>query len=221
MKSVFVPAVLAAVLVGGGLVHGVLTDRWSNTADAELARAVERLDRLPAEFGGWQADGKEWKVAGFQEGLEKVVTGRFTNRLNGQSVAALVQCGHTRLVSRWHTPEQCYPARGYTQATPTTDFEFAVAGHDGPARFHVSDFQPPEGTPLPRVRVFWGWSAKGQWQSPEFTRLAFGRYPVLYKVYVTRQMLAAGEPVETDPAVEFLRAAIPPLNDALFADPRP
>ena len=54
---------------------------------------------------------------------------------------------------------------------------------------------------------------------PSIMPLWFALLPALYKIYVVRQMSAADEPLDKDPALDFLRVAVPALRECLNAAP--
>jgi len=49
--------------------------------------------------------------------------------------------------------------------------------------------------------------------------LTFFREPALYKLNVSRKLVQAEEPVEDDPAVDFLKVYVPQLQKRVFAAP--
>ena len=65
-------------------------------------------------------------------------------------------------------------------------------------------------------RVFWSRSGSGDWEAPDYPRVAFARYQRLYKVYVIRRLLKPEEPLEGDPAIRFIQVLLPELKKALF-----
>src|SRR2546429_261782 len=71
----------------------------------------------------------------------------------------------------------------------------------------------PRGPP-PRG-VVGGWSAGRGWLARKMPRWTFRREPVLYKLYVAREMSRPDEPVESDPCFAFLRAWLPRVNAVL------
>src|SRR5947209_18783105 len=107
MSRLLIPAVLTVFLVLGGLVHGLWTDRWNPTADALVAEASSRLDKVPLKVGAWQGTAAQWEEIDIPTISERVVTRQYVNRLNGNAVSVLLACGHSRNLWMFHTPAEC------------------------------------------------------------------------------------------------------------------
>jgi hypothetical protein len=89
---------------------------------------------------------------------------------------------------------------------------------DSPAAFWVGNFRKV-GAPVPEfLRIYWAWNDGGGWAAADNPRLAFGRAPALYKLYVVRATVDVSAPPERDPAADFLRQFLP-LADAALARP--
>ena len=80
----------------------------------------------------------------------------------------------------------------------------------------MADLQEGGAAVPARLRIYWGWSATGSWTAPDNPRLAFARFPVLYKLYVLREATASGGRPEADPCVEFLPRVLAELDKCLF-----
>jgi hypothetical protein len=65
----------------------------------------------------------------------------------------------------------------------------------------------------------WAWSGSGDWLVPESPRVAFAKYFGLYKLYITHDLVSPDEPLMTDPMLDFARALMPKLSEALFSEP--
>src|SRR5262249_509089 len=144
----------------------------------------------------------------------------------GTIISVNLVCGRPGPVSI-HTPDVCYGASGFTVADPIkfqpkSGFECWTA-----------EAVQKKATEQTRLRLFWTWNAGGKWQAsgrsdavPGFLarllgldspRIAFASYPVLYKLYLARELAVAGEPLDSDPCVEFLDKLLPELQKALGA----
>jgi hypothetical protein len=109
----------------------------------------------------------------------------------------------------------CYRGSGYDEAGDPTR---SAAGDD--AQFLLRQFQKQAAVPV-RLRVWYGWSAAGEWGCPDNPRVRYAREPILYKLYVIREVSGNAEAVDGDPGLEFLRTLVPQLRPALFAAEAP
>lgn len=203
------------LLVASGVVHGLLSDRWTNRTETLVAEARARLDAVPLHIGPWTGTDRSWTEFDERENNDKNVTRQYVNALNGNAVGLLLSAGQSRNLWLWHTPLDCYPANGYEQAAVRSTITIPVEqGVD--AEFFHTDFTLPRGSAPLHVRVFWAWSGNGRWQAPDHPKLSFGKFPALYKVYVLRTLLRRDEPLEGDPCVDFLKVVVPQLNQTFF-----
>jgi uncharacterized protein DUF3485 len=202
------------VVTASGTVHGLWSGRWNVLDGPE--RAAARLAQMPLTVGDWdgrigELDERQMEVAD----LSGDCVCEYVNRRTGTVVSTLLVCGRPGPVSV-HTPEICYVGNGYDLMRPRYLFRDAsLAG----AELWVYDFYKPQASTPDRLRIFCAWTTKGTWSAPENPRLIFFREPALYKLYVTRKMLQAEEPLEDDPAVDFLKVFLPQLQKSMFASP--
>ncbi len=213
MYRTFVTMTVFALLAGAGALHGLWTGRWAPGPDATAAGA--RFDRVPMTVGDW--DGTDINVD--RKMLPQEVVGpylmrRYANRVDGSVVSLFLTSGRPGPTLVHHTPLTCYPSAGYAVSAPPSPY--AVEAEGGPAEFRVAGFSKAAGAVPTHVRVFWSWSGDGRWRAPDEPRLPFARYPVLFKLYVIRQLVAEDEPLQGEPCAEFLRHLVPGLNQALF-----
>jgi hypothetical protein len=85
------------------------------------------------------------------------------------------------------------------------------------AEFWTADAKKQKSTELSRLRIFWAWNGGDGWQAADNPRLAFVQYALLYKLYLVRELPAAGDLPDDDPCVELLYLLLPELQRALFA----
>lgn len=202
------------VVAASGTVHGLWSGRWNVSDGPE--RAADRLAHMPITIGDWdgragELDERQMKVAG----LSGARTCEYVNRRTGSVVSSLLVCGRPGPVSV-HTPEICYTGNGYELTRPRDRFrDPSLAG----AELWLYDFHKPQASTPDRLRIFCAWSVNGSWSAPENPRLTFFRESALYKLYVTRKLLQAEEPLEDDPAVDFLKVFVPQLQKSVFALP--
>jgi hypothetical protein len=205
---------LLIVVVASGTAHGLWSGRW-NVSDGP-ARAAARLERMPMTIGDWdgtagELDARQMKMAE----LSGARVCEYVNRRTGSVVSTLLVCGRPGPVSV-HTPEICYVGNGYELTRPRDGFRHSsLAG----AEFWLCDFHKPQAATPDRLRIFYAWSVNGSWSAPENPRLTFFREPAIYKLYVTRKLLQTEEPVEDDPAIDFLKVFLPQLQESAFALP--
>jgi hypothetical protein len=202
------------VILASGIAHGLWSGRWNVSDGPE--RAAARLPRLPMTIGDWDSragelDARQMQVAE----LSGARAGEYVNRRTGSVVSTLLVCGRPGPVSV-HTPEICYVGQGYVPAGTRGRYRNpSLAG----SAFWVCDFHKPQATPPDRLRIFYAWSTNGTLSAPENPRLTFFREAALYKLYVSRKLIQAEEPLEDDPAVEFLKVFVPQLQQSVFATP--
>ena len=200
----------AAILLAAGVVHGLWTDRWQPSA-APAAFAA-RLPDVPQTLGEWDArsvqlDPQKIEMAQVSGYLARA----YAHRRDGTVLTLLLLAGRSGPVAV-HPPDVCYAGTG-----------FAVVS--GPSRCRVDDaelwtarFRKGDAAAPVNLRIFWAWSAAGEWQAPANARWTFARYPALYKLYVIQQTPTPDDAPEQGPCVEFLRLLLPELQHSLFSD---
>jgi hypothetical protein len=202
------------VVTASGAAHGLWSGRW-NVLDGS-AQAAARLGHVPMTVGDWDGragafDERQMKMAQ----LSGAHLCEYVNRRTGSVVSSLLVCGRPGPVSV-HPPELCYTGIGYELiGAPSRFRDPSLAGME----LWVCDFHKPRAATPDRLRIFYAWSANGTWSAPESPRLTFFREPALYKLYVTRRLLQAEEPLVDDPAVDFLKVFVPQLQKSVFALP--
>jgi hypothetical protein len=118
-----------------------------------------------------------------------------------------------------HTPESCLPASGYSLAAPAERQSIAAPGLAQSAAFWVARFQKSGDVTEP-LHTTWSWTADGTWIAAHQPRFEFGRYPFLYKLYVTHPLARLDESEARDPGAEFLAVFLPELQKCLFDEPQ-
>jgi hypothetical protein len=213
MKRTFAVTLVLAAVVSSGVAQGVWTHRWANSAALEQATA--RMADLPLNVGEWE--GQEDSLGERQLRLADVsghVFRRYVNRRTGDIVFVLLLCGRPGPVAV-HTPEVCYGGMGYQPVG-------ARAKHPGPAGtgdLWASVFKKEAPSGAEYMRIFYGWNAAGAWEAADNPRSRYARGRALYKLYVTRQLPRADEPLEEAPELAFLQAFLPASQKALFPSP--
>jgi hypothetical protein len=203
--------VLAAVLVSGA-VAGFPSGRWGGSRALQTAAA--RLDQLPLSLGAnWdvQAQNLREREIAIAE-LEGYTSRRYLHRRTGTIISVLLVCGRPGPISV-HTPEVCYTGAGYFPSGAARAYS---APASAPGQFQVRDFQKGNVATPSLLRIFLSWGCKGEWSVPSHPRFAFAGKPYLYKLYVVREMARANEPLDKDPAAEFIKELMPQLQETLF-----
>jgi Protein of unknown function (DUF3485) len=203
-----------ALLVGSGLVHGRLTDRWGTST--AMAQAVARLDRVPRSFGDWEGqdvamDRRQIERAQIQGHLSR----KYRNARDGREISVLLVCGRPGPISV-HTPDVCYAGAGYEAGAPPSPGTLATEDHRAAvlrACFTKVDALVPE-----TLDIFWSWNARGVWEAPANPRIGFASYQALFKVYVIACRSGAEAAHRVEPAVDedFARLFLTALDRALF-----
>jgi hypothetical protein len=211
------PVLLALpLLVGFGVAEGLWSHRWLNSRELELA--VARLRQIPMTVDQWDGTDQELdprQVARAEMG--GYVMRQFVHRQTGARVLILLVAGPPGPTSV-HSPDVCYQGAGYAAVGPEKLHPITIQGLSAVATFKVCQFdkRDPVSDPL---RIFWSWSATGEWQAPDNPRLRFAHHSALYKLYVIRHEQNAEEPSAEDPSLEFMAHFLPKVQESLFAAP--
>lgn len=213
--------IAAAIIIGTGILHGNGTGRWG--AAEALKKAAARLDNVPMQIGDWQGHDAEVdpeEVAKAQ--AVRILSRNFINEKTRQTISVLIVCGRPGPVSV-HTPDICFQGAGRIMMNNIPELvTLPLDGGDGPrsASFFTADFHRPNDVDRQQTRVYWSWSADGEWQAPEHPRTTFFWDNKLYKMYIVRPVSPVEklEPGELDPSLQFAELLIPALDQALFED---
>jgi hypothetical protein len=210
-----IPATVVVVLIALGIFHGSWTDRWEKAVDQSVL--TERLQRIPLIIGDWDGrDEGETVPPEFVETVGRVMVKRYVHRKSGEVVKIFVTGGRTGPVLVNHPPTQCFTALGFKATSEPT--RYAVPLEASSAEFLTTVFQKMDGPAPIYQRVLWSFSGSGEWQVPKSPRIAFARFPSIYKLYVIRLLRKPNEPLEDDPANEFIRVLVAELRKTLFAE---
>lgn len=196
-----------AVIVVTTAAHGIVTNRW-NGGDK-----TPTLPEIPLRFGNWNGADQH---SDFDEPGIAHLSRRYVNTVTGRTFVVSLSLGHPGLTAI-HTPEYCYTGSGYEMTTPITRRTLDGAGR--PDELFTTVFQKPGAAAGESLRLFWTWSADGQWKAPTHPRLSFLGKPTLCKLYVVTSGgvdAAAGRDPQLD---EFLAGLRDSLNGALFSRP--
>jgi hypothetical protein len=201
----------AAILVFGGFVHGLWTDRWGSTE--AMAAMAAKLHHVPVQFGEWRGTIGEMdpRVLARTGGLAAIMP-TYQNQRTGETVHVLLLYGRPGPVSH-HTPDVCYAGAGYEPVSTPAHWP----NPQGDAQFWFGTFVKPRSNDRDAIlRVLWSWSGDGSWSTPNNPKVAFARYQGIFKLYVIRPMITDREPIEDDPCNPFISQFLPELNRVLF-----
>jgi len=205
-----------ALLVGSGLVHGRLTDRWG-TSNA-LTEAVARLDRVPRSVGDWRAQDMAMDRRQIERAeIRGYLARSYRNARDGREASVLLVCGRPGPIAV-HTPDVCYKGAGYeASAAPSPG---AVGAGDGRLAGFLKARFSKIGAPVPdALDILWSWNARGTWEVPANPRIGFASYEALYKIYVIARIDGVGAASPGRPAIdeEFAGLILTASDGALFA----
>jgi hypothetical protein len=207
MKRWFAALVGSAALVVCGIVHGYWTDRWA--PPLEVTQAAERLKAIPLALGEWEGEVLEVKPGEAGQGVAGCIRRRYLHRQTGATISLFFVCGRPGPVSI-HTPDVCYGASGFQVNTPS---RYECRTGDSMWKADAARISATEET---RLRLYWGWNDGPVWTAASDPRVQFARRPLLYKLYVVRELSAANEPNGREPCEEFLHTLLPVLQRVLL-----
>jgi hypothetical protein len=207
--------VAIGVIVCAGVVHGVWTSRWQTSE--KLAEAVARVPLVPGTVGDWHSKDVEVNPEGYaQTGALGYWMRRYKHQKTNREVTVILMCGPSGKMSV-HTPNICYQGAGFVmQGDPV---RWTVADGDREAELWTADFYKETGAADQRLRIFWSWTAAGEWIAPDNPRFEFRGQPALYKLYIVRDITLSKIPLKDDPAGELLRQLLPRMHKILFSPP--
>ena len=187
----------ARVALAVGLLAASATARhWQSLRVDALLRdgrvAPFPLADLPMTLGDWvgseeKMDSDIARATGSTDQLFRV----YQHRRTGQKVNVIVLFGPSTEMYV-HTPENCYPAAGYTQTFGPTWRDVKVGpGQTRP--FHALTFVKGEGGQVDRQEVLYTWRYSDQWTPNLVTQKGFERIPGMFKVHVARPIRSESE----------------------------
>jgi hypothetical protein len=213
VRYVLIPLAFLAVVLPG-VAHGVWTARWGITEEPQAS--ASRLGELSLSLPEWEGEDAtlDPRQLAYTE-LAGCLSRRYTHRNDGSQLGMLLACGRPG-PTVVHTPEICYPGRGYQPVGTLEKKEIALAGLSK-AEFYVRIFEKPNPAgEADRIRIYWAWkTAAAHWQAFASPRLKLGFQPVVHKLYVV-QPLSGPRAVADKACVDFIRELLPVMDTNLF-----
>ena len=205
------PAVTLVAIVGSGVAHGLLTDRWQTSP--EPAKRAARLDLVPYTLEDW--DGLDIETDARQVGpVAGFLHRRYLNRQTGAGVTVFMVCGRPGPVCI-HTPDVCYRASGFeilSQEKQRLPEDVAFG------EFWTAKLRKTSSTEDYRLRIFWSWTDGNEWSTPESPRLTFAHRPVLFKLYLIREINERNETPDHEPCLDLFRQFLPEWQRVVFKE---
>ena len=174
------------------------------------------LKDLPKTIGHWRQisdTGLDPAIAR-GAGSTDAVNRTYIDDQTGVRLSVLVLYGRA-MHMQFHKPEACYPASGYTLASPPSQHPVEYQSHDGQPRHaevRTLVFAKGEGPAAVRSQVTYAWGRQGHWSTELPNVKAFHRIPGMFKVHIDR-MSFPGESGEIDtPAEQFLKDLLPEID---------
>lgn len=213
------PAAVGFVLIAvASLVQGLWTERWAPTISDKLKAYAAALESVPTAIGAhWEAksttemDPREREAAGAVGDLSRT----YWNPRTQEEVSVYLICGPSRHVAV-HNPKACYTSSGFRMEDKVAVYKIPFG--DTAAEFRTAVFLKEDATATQPLRVFWAWTADGNWEAPEWPRMKFGGRTALNKVYLICRS-TPGEKIEDNPAYDFAREFLPVVTRLLYPPP--
>lgn len=214
MNRILITLLAASLILGAGLLHGKIIDRWGDSH--EMNDAVARLQNLPASFGEWTSQAYELNPRHLQVAeIKGYVTRQYVHKRSGERISILLICGRPGPISV-HTPDVCYQGAGYKMGTKVKQMQ------KDPGTSQVSEFWAARFTKEPQpapLNILWTWSDGGRWIAPDNPRLQFYRSKVLFKMYFSREAKSLNAPVVDEVTQSFMTEFFPVLQKTLNGQP--
>lgn len=181
-------AVVVAILAASGAARLWQEHRVEKTLEAGRVSSFA-LAEIPLTIGDWK--GKSTKldpriVRG--SGSTDLITRRYVNQKTGVGIDVVICFGPTSDMFI-HTPELCYPSAGFAPAAPADERKVAVPGHTS-VPFRALVFTKGDGGLADTQEVYYSLWYDGRWTTASSSPKASQRIPGMYKVQVSRPVIA-------------------------------
>jgi hypothetical protein len=209
-------ALAAALVAGESYVHGLWTNRWSNSR--ALEEAVARLQQVPVQVGDWSAETRELDRRTLAQAGFAGYLSRTYRRPDGFAVNVLLACGPAGPLSL-HTPQICYGGAGYHAVGDISRQDVDVRVSPASGAFWKARFAKEEALVPVSLRILYAWHVNRAWTAADNPRLSFAGLPVVHKMYLTYPLSASDERPDDAACAEFMGRLLPELERTVFSPP--
>jgi hypothetical protein len=195
-----------AIILFGGVAHGVLSNRWGVAED--IQSLGKQLNSIPMEIGPWKCD-EEAKIEdrviyGILE-ANGYISRVYVHQATGEAVNVFLVFGPKGPIAV-HTPEICYSARA---VTPTSERQAVPCEYDGTEGSIWKLGFETNSIDKRKMSVYYGWTDGGPWQASKSPR--FWRTDFLYKIQTSCQATGKKE----DSTDEFFKLFLPEVRKVM------
>ena len=195
-----------ALILLGGVAHGVLSNRWGVSENIQALGT--QLNSIPMEIGPWKCS-EEGKIEDrvIYEILQAngYISRVYVHQSTAEAINVFLVFGPKGPIAV-HTPEICYSARAVTQ---TSERQAVPADYDGKdGQLWKLGFET-NSIDKRKMSVYYGWTDGGAWQAAKSPR--FWRTDYLYKIQTSCQAVGKKE----DSTDEFFRVFLPEVRKVL------
>jgi hypothetical protein len=208
MRHLILASIIAAMLLGIGVYHGLATDRWSNPAAADSPG--KPFANMSLTLGDWK--GEVLPRDAEDDSKTSVINMRYTHAVSGRWVVTSLTSGRSGRVAI-HNPEHCYLGNGYKVVDSIREESIEAGGQV--QQFWTGHFEKKKPTGVESIRIYWGWTLDGRWQAPSYPRLFFAGKAKLHKLYVIHAVPVGTEVEDEAPYKEFLALYLTELDRRL------
>ncbi len=210
--------VLAVLTLTTTFVVGANWGRWGNFAK-RMQEAGKSLQRIPREFGEWEASGEDEKLsqaATDQLELSDYVIRRYKNKHTDENVALIMMVGPSGRLAI-HTPQVCFGGRNYREEMGPIPIVFPYQTKDGLdekdtfSKIVFKNLSINGGAKI----FYYAMSAGGPWLAVKSSaRADFQKYRFMYKIQL--EAFVSEDATKNDDCVErFLRDFLPEIRGTL------
>lgn len=207
-------AIAVLLLAGGGIVHGLYSDRWGTSET--LNHAIARVPLVPLQVGDWMGEVHESSAEEFDQAGALAYWTR-TYRKEGKEILVILMAGRAGRMSI-HTPEVCYRGAGYEIYGKPSQHVARGVENSELGNFWSANFLR-SGPNASEQQLYWSWNAGSGWKAPTNPRWEFAGQPALYKLYVSQSVVggsSANSLASAKVMADFLKQFVPAANAALL-----
>ena len=188
----------------------------TNRIDPATASAVQSsLDQIPKVIGDWVGEDRDYDARQMDRtGSFASLHRLYRNKKTSETIAVLLLAGPAQEIGA-HDPNRCYVGAGYRPVGVAVKKNAPDAIPNGSCSYWTARFDT-DTFPAASLQVVWAWSRDGLWVASDNARFDFVQEPLLYKLYVSRRLVATD--AETiDPTESFLNVFFPAVRSELSA----